>query len=286
MKKILLTLLFFTASLGIAFAIFMFQKDRHAPRVSLYSNQDMTPTDTPPTPVNEIGLSLTPVITPPFTVVVESFTFQDQAIKVYSPGELHSTSQLIIYSHGSNEHVDPNLISQQFSSDLDRYGNYFAQNDAFFVASEMHGENWGSQESREHVKNLIDDLSKRYGCDLVQTCLDPTKKIFLLGFSMGGLPTLRFAKDYPEKIEKIALIAPSIYIDEWNQEAIDIIKPIPITIWHGTQDKNVPLSLSQSFFQNAVSKGHTSVLLNEIEGEYHHHFVEPEALWNFFSKEN
>lgn len=214
-----------------------------------------------PTPVSQFGLQK------------DTTSIDEQAVVIYRPEELSTTNgptALIIYSHGSNEHVDSTLISQQFAQDLDRYGEYFATQGALFVASEMYGENWGSRISREHLQHVIEYVSLHY---------DITPTVVLYGFSMGGLPTLRFAKDYPDQVDLILLLAPTIAIDDWTPSAVSAIRNIPIHIWHGTRDVNVPHSVSDAFEERVRSLGHTNVTLISVPDETHRHFVEPARLW-------
>lgn len=238
-----------------------------------------SPTNSPNSTTPQIAqeyqtIHTNPSPVPSIDVHKEAFSLKEQAVVIYHPEGLTVQEDipraLIIYSHGSNEHVDPARISQQFVQELDRYGNYFASKGALFIASEMYGENWGSRQAREHILHLIEHTSANYIKEPI---------VILYGYSMGGLPTLRFAKDYPSMVDLILLLAPTIAMDDWTPQAVNSISSIPIRIWHGTRDVNVPHSLSNTFIDRATDYGHTNATLVSVPDEIHRHFVEPERLW-------
>lgn len=210
----------------------------------------------------------------PYLVVEATLEVDSQTIIVYYPAELPEGSPLIVYSHGSNEHVSPEIVPAGFADALPRYGEYFAQQGAFFVTSEMYGENWGSSQSQLHLLELVSYFKETYAVG----------EVYMFGFSMGGLPALRTAKRYPEVIDKVALLAPTIAMEDWTSTTLTDIEAIPVHIWHGTEDVNVPIDLSRELFTRATNMGFTNIVLEEIPGETHRHFVESEVLWAFFTK--
>jgi alpha/beta superfamily hydrolase len=145
--------------------------------------------------------------------------------------------RIIVFNHGSNVHVSKNF-ADPFMQQMRDYGKLFTKNNFIFAVSEAHGANWGSQESVVDNRKLIDWLKKSYSCKT---------KINLIGFSMGGLPSLEFLFAYPNEIFKIALLAPTTKSEKLNKELANKIKNVKIKIWHGDKDVNVPLSLSQQF---------------------------------------
>jgi predicted esterase len=93
-------------------------------------------------------------------------------------------------------------------------------------------------------------------------------EIYMIGFSMGGLPTMNFATQYPELVEKIALLAPTTRSSEWDQERVDKIEDIDIKIWHGTADVNVGYVYTQNFVNKLESLG-KEVDFVTLEGKTH-----------------
>ena len=165
---------------------------------------------------------------------------------------------LIMYSHGSNTSVTENM-KDQFMQDLKMYGELFTQYNYIFAASNQHGVNWGNTASIQDTLNLKDWVSTNY---VIQ------EKVYLLGFSMGGLPTLNFTTKYPELISKIALLAPTTKTSEWNQTRADKVKDIDIKIWHGNKDVNVPYS-SVAYFVNSMEKWGKDIEFVTLEGKTH-----------------
>ena len=232
---------------------------------------------------NPGGIKLTPMAevtsapTPTRSVTVSNVQIIDsQPVQLYFPVSITSNTPLIVYSHGSNEHVTEDEPTPAFFAEaIKTYGDYFVEKGAIFVASEMYGENWGSSESVDHLNTVIETIRSRNNL---------TSATYLYGFSMGGLPTLRFAKAYPEQTTKVALLAPTINMPDWDQSSIEQIKSIPIHIWHGSKDVNVPPSLSAEFFQTAQTYGHENIEREVVQDEVHRHFLAPAKIWTFFTE--
>jgi len=165
---------------------------------------------------------------------------------------------IILYSHGSNTRVISDMLDP-FMMDLQEYGIYFTQYNFIFAASNEHDENWGNAASIADMVNLQEWIAERY-----QT----SGKIYLIGFSMGGLPTMHFVQKYPENIEKVALLAPTTRTYEWNQTEVNKIMNIDIKIWHGTSDVNIGIVNSREFVEYLGKLG-KDVELVELTGKTH-----------------
>ena len=179
---------------------------------------------------------------------------------VVVPTKLDSKNppKLIIYSHGSNTTVTQNM-EDQFMKDLLEYGMFFTQHNYIFSASNQHGVNWGNQASVRDTLNLKQWIMQNY---------DIKPSIYMIGFSMGGLPTLNFASENPDMVAKIALLAPTTRTSEWNQARVEKIKGIDIKIWHGNADVNVPYSTSVDFVNTMYRLG-KEVTLVTVQGKTH-----------------
>ena len=152
---------------------------------------------------------------------------------------------LILYSHGSNTTVTTNM-EDQFMKDLQQYGIFFTPHNFIFSASNQHGVNWGNSASIQDTIGLKNWVEENY-------TIQP--KVYLIGFSMGGLPTMNFATTYPSIVEKIALLAPTTKSTEWNQSRANKLKDMEIKLWHGNKDVNVPYSYSTSFVKKMEGYG-------------------------------
>lgn len=213
---------------------------------------------------------------PPYLEVYETIEGQPAYIAVPAPIDPEDPPRIILYSHGSNTEVTFDT-DDEFMQDLHAYGVFFTENDYIFAASNQHGANWGNDASIQDNVNLISWIKERY---------DTQEKVNLIGYSMGGLPTMNFASDYPERVNKIALLAPTTRANEWNAERVAKIEDIDIQIWHGTADVNVGYSLSTTFINTLESFG-KEVELVTLEGKTHWdiHTEYMEDILEFFNQE-
>jgi predicted peptidase len=167
-------------------------------------------------------------------------------------------STIVVYSHGSITNVTENM-DDVFMQELRGYGIMFTKNNFIFAASNQHGANWGNELSIQDTLNMINWIQDNY---------DTKEKVYMIGFSMGGLPTLNFATRYPELVSKVALLAPTTRANEWDSERVSKIENMNIQIWHGTADVNVPYSLSTTFVNRLGTLGRDISLIT-LEGKTH-----------------
>ena len=93
------------------------------------------------------------------------------------------------------------------------------------------------------INKLIDSVIARYPVD--------TSRIYLTGFSMGGIGTLDLAIRYPHRFAALIPIAFRIE-DGWN---LCTIKDIPMWAFHGQLDPIIPLYKAQSVIDTLNSCG-------------------------------
>jgi dipeptidyl aminopeptidase/acylaminoacyl peptidase len=212
---------------------------------------------------------------PPYLEVYETIEGQPAYIAVPAPIDPENPPRIILYSHGSNTEVSFDT-DDEFMQDLQKYGIFFTENDYIFAASNQHGANWGNDESIQDNINLIAWIKERY---------DTQEKVNMIGYSMGGLPTMNFASDYPERVNKIALLAPTTNSNEWDAQRVAKIRDIEIKIWHGTADVNVGYSLSTTFVDRLQSFD-KEVELVTLEGKTHWdiHTEYMEDILEFFNQ--
>jgi predicted esterase len=146
-----------------------------------------------------------------------------------------------------------------FMIDLQGYGKYFGEQNFIFAASNEHDENWGNTASLADMLLLQQWIESHY---------TTSGKIYLIGFSMGGLPTMHFAVKYPENITKIALLAPTTRTYEWTKADADKMANVAIQIWHGTADVNIGYSNSVNFVAYMKNLGKVIPLIT-LEGKSH-----------------
>ena len=93
------------------------------------------------------------------------------------------------------------------------------------------------------VDKMIDSVIARYPVD--------TNRIYLTGFSMGGIGTLDLSIRYPNRFA--ALIPIAFRIEEgWD---LCTIKDIPMWAFHGQHDPIIPLYKAQSVINTLISCG-------------------------------
>ncbi len=184
----------------------------------------------------------------------------EQQAYIVVPGRIDTRKPptVVIYSHGSNTSVTQNM-QDQFMKDMREYGILFSKHNYIFAASNQHGVNWGNSASVEDTLKLKEYIDEIY---------HPSEKIYLLGFSMGGLPTMNFTTTFPELVSKIALLAPTTKSAEWNRERVEKIMDIDIKIWHGNKDVNVPYSYTLSFVNKLEGLG-KEIDFVTVEGKGH-----------------
>lgn len=96
------------------------------------------------------------------------------------------------------------------------------------------------------VISMIDDLAKHLSID--------KKRVYVFGFSNGGMLSYQLAADYPEHIAAFAAVSGTFGgINQkgetvWHLEPPDI--PVPTIIIHGTLDKRLPIEGSPANDKN------------------------------------
>lgn len=242
------------------------------PQTEVQDTNSTTDTDSQSSTQEEVDTTPKPFTYSEFTRELEG---QTAYIAVADNIDEKNPPSIILFSHGSDSEViadmaDPDMI------DLQEYGKYFTKENYIFAASNEHGANWGSTDSVNDMENLVEWIEARY---------TTTKKVYLIGHSMGGLPTMRYALKYADSVSKIALLAPTVRTYEWNATNVATIQNIPIHIWHGTSDVNIGISNSREFVAYMTKLG-KDIPLTEISG-VDHYYVKTECkdqILSFFNE--
>jgi dipeptidyl aminopeptidase/acylaminoacyl peptidase len=195
---------------------------------------------------------------PKYVEMVREIEGQTAYVAVPASIDEKNPPAIVMYSHGSNTRVISDMYDP-FMIDLQGYGKYFGEQNYIFAASNEHDENWGNAASIADMLNLQQWIQSHY---------TTSNKMYLIGFSMGGLPTMHFAVKYPENIQKIALLAPTTRTYEWTQDSVSKIMNIEIQIWHGTSDVNIGYSNSANFVKYMKNLGKDIPLIT-LEGKSH-----------------
>lgn len=130
------------------------------------------------------------------TLFTERFELIDgQYAYIAIPSNLNGeeTAKVVIFSHGSGSEVT-NDIGDPFVRGLQEYGEFFSQNDFIFLASNQHGDNWGNKNSINDITSLLEYINSE---------VTNIREIYLIGYSMGGLPTMNYATTFPDRVQKL-----------------------------------------------------------------------------------
>lgn len=98
---------------------------------------------------------------------------------------------------------------------------------------------------------MLDAVMKEYKCD--------PSRVYLTGLSMGGYGTWHHAFTYPDKWAAIVPICGG-----GDPRGADRIKHIPCWVWHGDQDRAVPVQRSREMAE-ALKKAGGSPRYTELE---------------------
>ena len=166
---------------------------------------------------------------------------------------------IVVYGHGANVAITDNLTSD-YMQKISSVAKIFTAQNYIFIASNQHGDNWGNKEAITDTYLAI---------NWVQTHYDTSNIIYLLGYSMGGLVTLNFAKEYANtlNIRAIALLAPTVYDWEWKPEMVERLNNVEICIWHSPSDYSVHFENSTQL-QNYFAKYGKEITLVRVTDDH------------------
>ncbi len=181
----------------------------------------------------------------------------------------HDKWPLMLFLHGSGErgtdiekvkvHGPPKLIEQ---------GKDFP----FIVVSPQCPDNQWWEISDLDV--LLNEITENYNVD--------TDRIYVTGLSMGGFGTWDLAIKYPNRFAAIAPVCGG-----GNSHLVEILKDVPVWVFHGGKDPVVPVSYAQEMV-DALKKAGGNVKLTIYPDAGHDSWTEtynnPE-LYEWFLKQ-
>lgn len=88
------------------------------------------------------------------------------------------------------------------------------------------------------VPDFKGDLNERMA--QLTAILGNKKDLLVIGSSFGGLMGALFSLKYPERVQKLILLAPALCFREYKLPASEIID-VPVIVYHGNKDDVVPL---------------------------------------------
>lgn len=109
----------------------------------------------------------------------------------------------------------------------------------------------------EFALQAVDRTLSEYGGD--------RKRVYLAGEPIGAQGAVRFAARFPDRFA--AVLSVSEHAAE--RTVAERLKGVPLWMWHGDADTEVPVSESRSFLEVFKSVGNTSVRYTELPGLGH-----------------
>ncbi len=159
---------------------------------------------------------------------------------------------LMLFLHGRGESDGPlSLVKRWGPPRLVERGENFP----FVLVSPQcppRPESWGLPSQQELLVALLDHVAKEYKIH--------TDRVYLTGLSMGGFGTWRLAADHPERFAAAVPICGG-----GKPEDASNLKNLPLWVFHGTDDKSVPLQRSIDMVEAIKAAGNTSIRFTTLE---------------------
>src|ERR1035437_8735898 len=156
---------------------------------------------------------------------------------VYAPVGIQQNRPLVISMHGMNQTMTDQKNQTQFQS-------VAAANNFVLVFPQSIGTQWqlyGTTDT-DFILAIIDEMYKRYGID--------RDRVYLSGFSMGGMMTYYAATMIADKIAAFAPVSGYLMSGPNTNSS----RPIPIIHVHGMDDGTVTYSNAQSHIDAWVKR--------------------------------
>jgi predicted peptidase len=171
----------------------------------------------------------------------------------YRPGQAWP---VILALHGANsrgtEGTRPR--SQRLAAAVRLYPDRYP---ALLVLPQCPPQSDWSGDVAEFALQAVDRTLSEYGGD--------RKRVYLAGEPIGPHGAVRFAARFPDRFA--AVLAVSEHGAE--RTVAERLKGVPLWMWHGDADTEVPVSESRSFLDLFKSVGNTSVRYTELPGLGH-----------------
>lgn len=193
---------------------------------------------------------------------------QSMPYVVYVPRDYTAGKKwpVILFLHGAGERGDSGLPQSQVGIG----GAIRMRPDRFPCLVVMPqcptGKGWGhaiqgfipdSTDTADLALAALDEVMARYSTD--------PDRVYLTGLSMGGFGTWSIGSRLPERFAALMPICGGGNPAEWAPK----LKNLPIWVWHGDQDRAVPVERSRSMVEALKAAGATRVRYTELPGVGH-----------------
>jgi predicted peptidase len=117
-------------------------------------------------------------------------------------------------------------------------------------------ESWSEEGQQAALVKLLDHVTQAYRVN--------TDRLYLTGLSMGGYGSWRLAADHPERFAAVVPVCGG-----GDPDDADVLKSLPIWVWHGDEDGAVPFTRSVEMVEAIRAAGGESIRFTTLEGVGH-----------------
>lgn len=172
---------------------------------------------------------------------------------LYLPANYSAASKvpLMLFLHGRGESRGPLSVVAKLGPPA-RVEHGFAY--PFVIASPQcpTNESWDQANQQQLLLGLLDHLLKTMAID--------ADRVYLTGLSMGGYGSWRLAADHPERFAAVVPVCGA-----GNTADAEKLKQLHIWVFHGNEDRVVPLQKSQEMVEAITKIGGTKVRFTSLE---------------------
>ncbi len=175
------------------------------------------------------------------------------AYLLYLPKDYDSTKkyQMILFLHGRGESYGPLSLVAQWGPP--KFAAEGANLPYVLVSPQCPADDsWSKPKQQQRLIELLDHAIKTYSIDEEHVCLT--------GLSMGGYGSWRLAADQPQRFSAVVPIC-------GGGDPVDAekLKGLPIWVFHGDQDKGVPIQKSIDMVDAIKKAGGTKIRFTSLE---------------------
>lgn len=165
--------------------------------------------------------------------------------------ETEAKLPLVLFLHGRGESYGPLSLVAKWGPPLMASEG---QNLPYILVSPQcpGDDSWAKPTQQKRLTELLDLVSRTYRVD--------STRVYLTGLSMGGYGSWRLAADQPGRFAAVVPVCGG-----GNPDDAEVLKSIPIWVFHGDQDSAVPFQKSVEMVDAIKAAGGTKVRFTSLE---------------------
>ncbi len=175
------------------------------------------------------------------------------AYLLYLPKDYDATKkhQMMLFLHGRGESYGPLSLVAKWGPP-----KFAAEGDDLpyvLVSPQCPGDDsWSKPTQQQRLIELLDHVVKTHSID--------EDHVSLTGLSMGGYGSWRLAADQPQRFSAVVPVCGG-----GDPADADVLKGLPIWVFHGDQDKAVPIQKSVDMVEVIKQAGGTKIRFTSLE---------------------